>query len=218
MDAIQEAQAPSQSAQAAGNGKGAAQPPENALSRFERSMIIDYEKWHDGIRYDLDAIEHAYPEERKDIEDLLVESKGCTWRDIEALAKLDTVRSRNAIRDAFDSGDPQVRVAVLNYAPDIVSSRERIDAIIHSLRVSDICGGLSETLDMVKGFHPPEVVEELFRCVQGARARLPSTLRPCRFSFTAWPKRRSIGQGRSSSASTRMMQRNGRKLSTSIAR
>ena len=31
----------------------------NAVARFTASMVINYEKWHDGIGYDLDAIRDA---------------------------------------------------------------------------------------------------------------------------------------------------------------
>lgn len=29
----------------------------HALGRFERSMVMNYEKWHDGIGYDLETLE-----------------------------------------------------------------------------------------------------------------------------------------------------------------
>jgi hypothetical protein len=33
------------------------------LQRFEKSMVIDFEKWHDGIGYDIEAIKLASPTE-----------------------------------------------------------------------------------------------------------------------------------------------------------
>jgi hypothetical protein len=136
------------------------------LDRFIRSMIIDYEKWHDGIGYDLEALEQASPDERSAIENVLVSSKGRDWRDIEALAELDTPRSRREIRDAFGTADIQVQLAVISYAPDIVNDGEKVEVIVKSLREGKILGGLSHALDLVEEFHPPEVVEELFRGVQ----------------------------------------------------
>lgn len=35
--------------------------PDDAVRRFERSMIMDYEKWRDGIGYDLDTLRCATP-------------------------------------------------------------------------------------------------------------------------------------------------------------
>ncbi|MFO1497686.1 MAG: hypothetical protein U1G07_04715, partial [Verrucomicrobiota bacterium] len=38
--------------------------PNSPLQRFQNSLTIDYEKWHDGIGYDLEALRAASPEER----------------------------------------------------------------------------------------------------------------------------------------------------------
>ncbi len=45
---------------------------ESPLRRFEQSMIMDYEKWHDGIGYDLNALREASPSERETIEKILM--------------------------------------------------------------------------------------------------------------------------------------------------
>jgi hypothetical protein len=45
--------------------------PGTAAGRFERSMVMDYEKWHDGIGYDIATMKAATPEERSAIESLL---------------------------------------------------------------------------------------------------------------------------------------------------
>jgi hypothetical protein len=116
MDAIREAHASGPDVMPDAKDGGHSPKDENPLARFVRSMVIDHEKWHDGIGYDLEAVEKASPQERKEIEDLLMERKGRDWRDIEALERLDTPRSRAAIREAFASGDSMVRMAVLRHA------------------------------------------------------------------------------------------------------
>jgi len=68
--------------------------PVSPLQRFERSMVIDYEKWHDGIGYDLDALRLASETERKAIEQMLIGHSQRDWRDIEALAEIDTKTAR----------------------------------------------------------------------------------------------------------------------------
>src|SRR5687767_8856648 len=45
----------------------AALGPKTVVQRFEDGMSIDYEKWHDGIGYDLDVLKEATPEDRKAI-------------------------------------------------------------------------------------------------------------------------------------------------------
>lgn len=41
---------------------------------FLDSMVMDFDKWHDGIGYDLELIEQLEPEERASIEKLLMEN------------------------------------------------------------------------------------------------------------------------------------------------
>ncbi|MGD0817748.1 MAG: hypothetical protein ABR986_05040 [Methanomassiliicoccales archaeon] len=168
MDTIREAHGADRKVESTKGQENVAPAPDTPLNRFVRSMIIDYEKWHDGIGYDLEALGQASPNERLAIEKLLISSKGRDWRDIEVLAEMDTPRSRKALREAFANGDLEVRMAVISYAPDIIPYNEKVDAIVHSLRVGNLYGGLSHTIDLVEEFHPPEVVEELLR---GARER-----------------------------------------------
>ena len=94
------------------------------LRRFEKSMEIDYEKWHDGIGYDLDAIKLASQTEREAIEQMLIHHSPRDWRDIEALAQIDTENARETIKNAIKDPDPAVRVAVTRYAPNLVTNSE----------------------------------------------------------------------------------------------
>src|SRR5207249_1687233 len=38
--------------------------PSDAYTKFMKSTIMDYEKWHDGIGYDLDAFRQMTPQEQ----------------------------------------------------------------------------------------------------------------------------------------------------------
>lgn len=138
--------------------------PDN-VHRFEQSMHIDFEKWHDGIGYDLDALRAASDEERGRIEALLLRRRPPEWRDIEALALLDTEHARNALRAELQSGNSQSRVAVIRFAPQLAAEAERTAALIQALRETKIYGGLTQTLAEVAEYHPPEVIAELFRGV-----------------------------------------------------
>lgn len=137
--------------------------PDTPLDRFRRSMVIDHEKWHDGIGYDLDALRAASASERAAIESLLVSRPAADWRDVEALAALDTPRAREALRAATKSSDPRVRAAVMDYAPRLQTDAERTAGLVRLLETADIFGGLTQALDQVEKFHPPEVVDALFR-------------------------------------------------------
>jgi len=128
-------------------------------------MVIDYEKWHDGIGYDLEAIKEASAAEREDIEEMLINRSPLDWRDIEALADLDTPRARKALKEAAKNSSHEVRVAVTRFAPKSLTDDERTAIIADALRTAKLYGGLSQALDLVVEFHPPEVVSELFRGV-----------------------------------------------------
>lgn len=134
-----------------------------ALERFKNSMIIDYDKWHDGIGYDLEVIRNASSEELLQIEDLLASRLVSDWRDVEALATIDSPRARVLLKKAVHHSDHQVRAAVINYAPHLVSDTERSASLIAALGHAVIYGGLTEALDQVESFHPPEVIDALFR-------------------------------------------------------
>lgn len=138
------------------------------LSRFERSMAIDYEKWHDGIGYDLEALRAASPAERDAIELMLLRRSPLDWRDIEALAALDTARARDALRAAMRVGDAELRSAVLRHAPALIPDDARTVSLVEALGSARFYGGLTQTLDQVAEFHPAAVVDALFR---GALAR-----------------------------------------------
>ncbi|MEO7412595.1 MAG: hypothetical protein ABIZ81_04500 [Opitutaceae bacterium] len=137
--------------------------PKSILARFKASMEIDYEKWHDGIGYDLDLIKQANPEELKAIEDLLIERRNSDWRDVEALAALNSPRANDALKAAFKSGDTQVRMAVHSHAPELMTESERTASLVNALRGADNYSGLTQALLEVETFHPPEIMTALLR-------------------------------------------------------
>src|SRR5262245_28816467 len=99
--------------------------PETLVEKFKRSMIIDYEKWHDGIGYNLKLLNCASPEEVAAIEALLLGQGVGDWRDVEALAAIGTPKAREALKAALNSRDHKVRAAVIEYAPELVPEKER---------------------------------------------------------------------------------------------
>jgi hypothetical protein len=132
------------------------------MSRFIESMNIDYEKWHDGIGYDLEALKEANYKERKAIERILVTRNPLGWRDIEALAFLDTPGARSALIIATLGGIHEVNMAVLHYAPELINDELRTKLIVEALKSATFYYGLRQTLDIVEKYHPKEVVRELF--------------------------------------------------------
>ena len=124
-------------------------------------MKIDYEKWHDGLGYDIAAIRSASPTERKAIEQILIRHSPRDWRDIAALAEIDTVSARETMRNAMEDPNPSVRIAVTRFAPNLVTNRVRSRSLMEALQSAGIFSGLSRVLDGIEEYHPKEVREAL---------------------------------------------------------
>ena len=133
------------------------------LLRFKASMKIGFEEWHDGIGYDIEAIRIASQVERDAIEQILINHSPRDWRDIEALAELNTKCARETIKEAIKNPNPVVRVAVTRYSPDLVTDNERTKSLTDALQNTEPFWGLSQVLDEVKRYHPPKVKEALIK-------------------------------------------------------
>lgn len=136
----------------------------NAIeSLVDRGMIPGYERWRDGIGYDLQAIAAASPEERRRIEQKLLSGGVNGWREVEALAAIGSHRAHEALQAALQEENAEVRMAVLRFAPQLVTERVRIATLLHALRTADFYGGMTQALDEVTETHPPEIIDALFR-------------------------------------------------------
>jgi hypothetical protein len=122
-------------------------------------MQIDFEKWHDGIGYDLSAIDMMSPEERKIAIRTLLDRQPPTWRDLEALNYFNTDETRRALNLALKNPEIEVRVAAARYATNADNEREY--ALTDALKHVDLYGGLTQALDQIEQFHPPGIVDAL---------------------------------------------------------
>jgi hypothetical protein len=136
-----------------------------AYERFMASTRIDYEKWHDGEPYDLDALERLQGEERADAERWLLGRANRDWRDLEGLLVLGTERARAAVVEQLHQGTLDQRLAAAARLPDddpsIVAARET--AIVEGLLHASFGSGLSAALDLAVEHATPAVVDALFR-------------------------------------------------------
>ena len=136
---------------------------DSSAARFRKSMQIDYEKWHDGVGYDLEIIRNATPQELAEIEELLTRRPVDDWRDVQALAAIDSPATRSVLVKTLDHPDHAVRTAVAAYAPHLVPDDNRTAALVAAIEQAGLYEGLSQALDQIESFHPPRVVEALFR-------------------------------------------------------
>lgn len=136
------------------------------FDRFVKSMQIDYEKWREGIGYDLEAIAEANDEDRAQIVQMLIRQGLEGWRDVQALAAIGSEQAKEALREAMRVGTGEVRMAVLDYAPELADDAERTKLIVRALETGEFYADLTRALDWAAEFHPPEVEDALWRGIR----------------------------------------------------
>jgi hypothetical protein len=127
-------------------------------------MNIGYMEWHDGIGYDIAALNAASEEDKKKIEAILLARGVLDWRDVEALAALKTQAADSALSQALETGSAEIRMAIHRDAPHLLTDQTRTKSLINALETADFYSGLSQSLDEAIKHHPPEVIKTLIHC------------------------------------------------------
>jgi hypothetical protein len=135
----------------------------DAATRFLASMTITYEMWHDGNGYDLETLAAIPAAELPAIANLLITHSPRDWRDIEALGQIDLLQARAAVIAALKHSDPAVRREAQTYAPEHIDPQDREARLIRSLESAAPYAGLTQALDEAEEFHPPAVIDALFK-------------------------------------------------------
>ena len=130
------------------------------LQRFDDSTQMNYDRWKEGTGYDLQALASMSPASQRATEARLTPPS--SWRDVEALAALDTPTARQTLQLAVRDEPIDVRLAVLSYASALIDDATRTDTILLALTQVGPFAGRTETLDLVMEFHPPIIVQALF--------------------------------------------------------
>jgi len=144
---------------------GASPGDTDRVARFRSSMEIDYQRWKDGVGYDLSVLKSATPEERDAIERLLIARGVRDWREVEALAAVNTPRAKEMLRETLRGGSPELAHAVTRHAPGLVDGETRTAVLVRALEEAGFFGGLTQALNEVRSFHPPAVIDALLRGV-----------------------------------------------------
>src|SRR5215212_8862456 len=106
-----------------------------ALERFMASTSIDYDAWHDGVGYDLDA-----------------------------LRALGTPAARAAVVEQLRGGRLELRLwAARALGDDRELAADREAAIVSGLAEGIFYGGLSVALDLATELRTPAMIQALFR-------------------------------------------------------
>lgn len=143
-------------------------PTGPTVDRFVASMRIDYERWHDGIGYDLAAIDEATPAERAQMLALLRSRGLADWRDVQAAARIGGPDARRALRQLLRSGSIEQRLALMNDAPELFSDAQRTTTLVQALQQVRPFAGLSDCLAQVQRWHPAPVMAALWAAAECA--------------------------------------------------
>jgi hypothetical protein len=85
------------------------------------------------------------------------------WRDVEALARIDLPQAREAVIAALSDADPAVRREAQRHAPEAIDPVKREQQLVEALKTAAPYAGLTEALAEAEEFHPPAVMDALFR-------------------------------------------------------
>jgi hypothetical protein len=137
--------------------------PSPAYDKFIGSMQLSYDDWHDGNSYDLDALEEIPESQRDAAVKVLADhlEKHPDWRDVEALAVLDTPEARKAIRKAVKDADLETRMHAAEQLIELGEKSDLEGTIIDALRNTGLGSGLSQAIDMAEEHPSPRIQETL---------------------------------------------------------
>jgi hypothetical protein len=135
--------------------------PSDAFRKFEASLVMDYDKWHDGIGYDLDALRQLEGDELEAAERLLRGVTDGEWRVAEALAVLKSESAEASLREMASpatssaSGELGRGKARLRATEELYRQGKRgppDDVIADLIRTSEPYQGLTQALDLCLDF------------------------------------------------------------------
>jgi hypothetical protein len=131
------------------------------------STDIDYEKWHEGIGYDLDALAALDGDERAEAERWLLARAGNDWRDLEGLLALGSPAARDAVIDQLRHGKLAQRLHAARRLADDPALRPDVEAaVMAGLGSALLYEGLTQAFDLAVELRTPAMVAALWRATQ----------------------------------------------------
>jgi hypothetical protein len=138
-----------------------------AYQRFMASTDIDYEKWHEGIGYDLDALRELEPDEAFRAEHWLLQRAGNDWRDLEALLALGTPTAKAAVVEQLRHGKLEQRLNAASQLSDDPALRRDVEAaVVAGLGSAVLFEGLTHAFDLTVELRTPAMIDALWHATQ----------------------------------------------------
>lgn len=147
-----------------------------AYQRFLDGMVMNFDKWHDGIGYDLKALQQLDPEERSSIEALLIKKleEAGDWRDVEALFALGSATARAAVDQARYHKKTKVRNHALRIALDSRHSNDATQKEIDELEQQVIQAIKRGDFDIAQRMPTLPIKKALLDLVKEGRREVPA--------------------------------------------
>lgn len=140
-----------------------AKDPKSALARFEQSMVIDYEKWHDGIGYTTSKLSKLpnsnNPRRHKSYCSNTVSKTGAMSKPWSRSAPSQRAIS---LKRRWDVQIPISAWRSRAMPPEMVPDEQRTASLVKALHTATVFGGLTPALDEAELYHPKEVMDALF--------------------------------------------------------
>jgi hypothetical protein len=128
-------------------------------------MNIGFIEWHDGIGYDLDALNEMNGKELKQVESLILSSREKDWRDVEALAALNTPFTVQALKDCLNSNNFDVRLFAVRFLKEMNIEDHVEEIIVNTLPLTKIGDGLTFALSLAEKFPTERIRQTVLHCV-----------------------------------------------------
>lgn len=135
-----------------------------ALEKFQKSMNIGFMEWHDGMGYDLRALRELRGEDLKQVETLLISRKDQDWRDVEALAVLNTPSTIEALKECLLSKNKDVKLFAVRYLKEMNILDRVEEIVVTTLPSTKIGHGLTFALALAKDYPTERIKEKLLWC------------------------------------------------------
>ena len=136
------------------------------LKRFQDSLNLGYDQWHDGEGYDLEALRQLRGSERTIAEEILLSRNASDWRDIEALDVLGTEKALEEMNRALSSSKIEVRIEAAERLKkrEIIEDEDIENVIIRSLDEVTFFNGMNRVMRLVEQYPSQKVREKIRWC------------------------------------------------------
>ncbi len=127
-------------------------------------MRIGYLEWHEAIGYDLDALMQMSQHDLKTIETLLISRKDQDWRDVEALAALNTPHAIAALQECLHSQNNEVKLFAVKFLKEMEIVDRVEEVVLETLPKTKIGEGMTFALDLAKAYPTERISQKVLWC------------------------------------------------------